>query len=265
MPPSPTSVQYALITGASKGIGKAIAFELAGRGHSVILAARSGDLLETIAQEIRTKHPVQVRTLPVDLAKPGAAQYILEFCEKEQLDVNILINNAGFGANHSVEKGTPAEWNEMVQVNVLAAQQLCQAFIPMLRKNKPAWILNVSSMASYQPVPWMTVYAATKAYLTSFSRGLRTELMGTGITVCCFCPNGVFTEFGHRAGNQDIVEKTKLFHITAEKAAQISVRKMLKGRAEFVPRWYNNLAVFLVKMLPKSMSISSSARIFKKD
>jgi uncharacterized protein len=255
---------YVLITGASKGIGKALAGEFANQGHSLILTARSKELLEALADQLRKQFKIEVHLIAADLSKAGGSDEIFQFCQTNGFKLDVLVNNAGFGLWDAFDKQPVESWEEMLQVNVTSPQRLMSLFLPQLKQEKKSFILNVASVASYQPIPWMSVYGATKSYLVALSRGLRVELAGTNVKVCCLCPGGVHTEFSARAGNEAIVNQTKLFHMTAEKIARITVRKMKNGRAEFVPGWYNQFAVLLTKFIPKAWAIASAGKLFRK-
>lgn len=257
--------RYALITGASKGIGKAIAAELARRGHHLLLVARSEDLLAQLSEELQAAHGVRVRYRASDLSQPNAASDLLAWCTAEGLVIDMLINNAGFGVWDPFAEANLDSLINMNALNVDAVVRLSHTFLPMLRAQPKAWLLNVSSMGAFQPIPNMALYGAGKAYVRSFTRALRDELRGTSVRVTCLCPGGVWTEFPKRAGNEVVSERAKNFMMAADKCARITVRAMLRGKAEVVPGWYNVVGVWMAKHLPTSWSIASARRIFRKD
>ena len=162
-------MSYALITGASKGIGKAIAFELASKNHHLLLIARSADLLKTVAKEITDSFDVKVDYLATDLSSLAGSQQVFDWCVSNNYTVNILINNAGYGLSGAFERYSIDENLNMMQLNMNTSVQLCQQFIPMLKQQPKSYILNVASSAAYQAVPGLSLYAATKIFLLNFS------------------------------------------------------------------------------------------------
>lgn len=165
-------MNYALITGASKGIGKAIAEELASRKINVLLVARNGQLLQQNVIDIEKKYGVTAKHLAIDLAEKNAAQQVFDWCVHNNYLVNILINNAGYGLSGAIEKYPLQEHNAMMQVNMNVVVDLTYLFLPML-KQQPSFIVNISSGAAYQAIPGLNIYAATKAFALSVSRGGR--------------------------------------------------------------------------------------------
>ncbi|HEY9195692.1 MAG TPA: SDR family NAD(P)-dependent oxidoreductase, partial [Mucilaginibacter sp.] len=196
--------EYALITGASKGIGKSMALLLAKQGYNLLLTARSANELSEVSVHIRSTYHVDALYFPVDLSSPGAAAQIAAWCS--QRPVSILINNAGYGLWGNFETLDLAGQMSMIRVNIDALVELCYYLIPVLRLQKQAYILNVASTAAYQAVPTLAIYAATKAYVLSFSRALRYELKGSPVSVSCLCPGPTDTGFAQRAGMEALAE-----------------------------------------------------------
>src|SRR5579871_6799972 len=185
---------YALITGASKGIGKAIAGELASRKFDLLLVARSEGLLQQVAKDISGKHKVSVDFFSVDLSSPNAAQKVFDWCNQKKYSIEILVNNAGYGLSGLFEKYSVDENTNMMHVNMLAPVQLCQLFLPMLKQQNKSYILNIASSAAYQAVPYLSVYAASKAFMLSYSRGLRQELKNTSVSITAISPGSTDTD-----------------------------------------------------------------------
>src|SRR5262249_4340427 len=186
----------ALITGASAGIGREFARQLAGRARSLILVARRDERLFELADEVHQAHPrVSVHIRKTDLADPAQLQELLAWLDCEQREIDLLINNAGLGDSGPFAKSDPARNNQMTLVNVTALTLVTRHFLPRMISRGHGGILNVSSSAGFLPIPGFAVYAATKAYVTSFSEALRAELLGTGVSVCALCPGPVVTEF----------------------------------------------------------------------
>ncbi|HMH21438.1 MAG TPA: SDR family NAD(P)-dependent oxidoreductase, partial [Puia sp.] len=172
-------MEYALITGASKGIGRAIAGELASRKYNLLLVARSWDLLEKAAAELSSQYGVKVEWLALDLSGADAAQKVLEWCREKGYAVSVLVNNAGYGLSGPFEKYSLAEHQNMMQLNMGTLVGMTRLFLPELRRQPKAYIMNIASSAAYQAVPKLSLYAATKAFVLSFSRGLHQELHGS--------------------------------------------------------------------------------------
>ena len=186
----------ALITGASAGIGREFARQLAGRARSMILVARRDEKLMELADRLQREHPkLVVHVRKVDLADLGQLRTFLESLDRDKLEVDLLINNAGLGDSGPFAGSDPDRNKEMTIVNVATLTLVTRHLLPpMIAKHRGA-ILNVSSSAGFLPIPLSAVYAATKAYVTSFSEALRAELYGTGVSVCALCPGPVVTEF----------------------------------------------------------------------
>src|SRR6266481_5935985 len=186
----------ALITGASAGIGQEFARQLAGRACSMILVARRDERMIELADQLKHEHPkLVVHVRRVDLADFGQLQAFLESLDREKLEVDLLINNAGLGDSGPFAKSDPDRNKEMTLVNVATLTLITRHLLPPMIAKHRGGILNVSSSAGFLPIPLSAVYAATKAYVTSFSEALRAELHGTGVSVCALCPGPVHTEF----------------------------------------------------------------------
>ncbi|HMH32376.1 MAG TPA: SDR family oxidoreductase [Puia sp.] len=257
-------MSYALITGASKGIGRSIAVALAGRGFSVLLVARSASALQEQAERLKKEYHVDADWLATDLTNSGATQTIFDWCMKKNYEISVLVNNAGYGLSGPFEKYTLAEQQNMMQLNMIVPVELCQRFLPVLYKQPKAYILNIASTTAYQAVPYLSLYAATKAFILTFSRGLRQELHGSNISVTCISPGATDTDFVVRAQLSEKGLKTaKKVHMTADAVAGIAVRSMLAGRAEVITGIVNKLGAFLVWLLPKGLVERSVMKIYE--
>ena len=257
-------MSYALITGASRGIGLAIATELACRNYNLLLVARSGDLLERLAQKLAVDHGVKTDFLAIDLAGAAAPQQVADWCLAKQYDVSVLVNNAGYGLSGQFEQYSVAENLAMMQVNMTSLVQLTQLFLPQLHKQKQAYILNIASSTAYQALPGMSLYAATKVFVLNFSRGLHHELAGTSVSVTCISPGATDTGFNDRAKiNQKAREAAKKITMTPEAVAKQSVAGMLAGRAEVITGGINKLGAFAAWLLPKALVEKAAYKIYK--
>src|SRR3954453_2562726 len=202
--PSPGPGQPLLVTGASSGIGMELARQLGALGHDLVLAARRADRLEQLAAALRTEHGIEALVVPGDLAEAAQRQALIEAVRGSDKVVVGLCNNAGFGSYGRVLDAAPANEAAMVQLNVAAVHELTLAFLPAMVQRRAGAILNVASLAAFQPVPGMATYAATKAFVQSFSEALHAELAGTGVSCTVLAPGPVPTEFGAVAGTENV-------------------------------------------------------------
>jgi short-subunit dehydrogenase len=242
--------KWALITGASSGIGKALAYAFAAEGYHLFLTARNRQALEQVAADCALKFHVRTETHPADLADPGATDALVGALSAAQLPFGVLVNNAGFGVKGTFLATDLDQELGMVRVQLDAMLKLTKAVAPGMVARKHGHILNVGSVYSFAPVPYQTVYGACKSFLWSFSAALRAELSGTGVTVTVLCPGVTQTEFRARAG---IPERNRSAGETPEKIARIAVRHTLRGDLIVVPGLPNKLFVFMARHLPLSV------------
>lgn len=243
----------ALVTGASAGIGLALARRFAAGGYALALTARREDELKRIAAELTAAHGVAVHVFPLDLSAADGPARLHAEVTASGLSVDVLVNNAGFGTLGPF-LDTPLEQElAMVRLNVAAVVELCGRFVPAMRARGSGRVLNVGSVAAFQPGPHMAIYYATKAFVLSFSEALWDELRGTGVTVTCLCPGPVRTEFADRAG----MTETNLFRgpnvMGVDAVADAGVRGTLKGKRLVVPGFLSKLAVFAVRFAPRRL------------
>ncbi|HEX8328167.1 MAG TPA: SDR family oxidoreductase [Hymenobacter sp.] len=256
---------YALVTGASRGIGRAIALQLAQRGHDLLLVARSEDQLKALAQEIGQKHQRQAQVLALDLAAPGAAEKTAAWATQHTNQLAVLVNNAGYGLWGRFEDLGLAEQQNMLQLNMALPVALTHALLPALHQAPQAYILNVASTAAYQAVPSLSLYAASKAFLLSFSRGLRYELKARNVSVSCLCPGATTTDFADRAGmGAELQATANKVSMTAEAVAAIAVAGLLAGEAEIIPGVLNKVSAGLTSVVPKGIVEKIAAGIYEK-
>lgn len=256
---------YALITGASKGIGKAIATELAHRKHHLILVARSEALLQSLAAELSQRYGVQVKYIALDLAAQDAAKQVFDWCQSNDYQVNILVNNAGYGLSGLFDNNTTEANTDMMQLNMTALVQLCQSFLPMLKNQPKGYILNIASSTAYQPLPLMSLYAATKVFVLYFSRGIRYELRKTNVSVTAVSPGATITEFNDRANIGEAARRYgEKVAMTPESVATIALNAMFAGKIEVIPGFINQLGKFFAWLLPNRLVESTAAGIYEK-
>lgn len=238
----------ALVTGASSGIGLALARLLAARGAHLIITARSEDKLNEIAAELRQKG-VKVQVFVGDLSQKGAAKMLFEQVEKAGLQVDLLVNNAGFGKWGEFLDVDWATYDEMLQLNIGALTELCHLFIPGMLKRGEGGIINLGSIASFVPVPFAAVYSATKAYILMFTEALQGEYGARGLQCMTLCPGGTASNFAHVA-NPDI-KVASGFSDTAEFVAEIGLDAFLKGDLYVVPGSRNKQVAFLPRLFSR--------------
>ena len=241
----------AMVTGASSGIGREIAIILASKGYDVILVARRESLLRDLADELLANHGCKAEVIVADLSEHSQVEMLKEMVP----DLDVLVNNAGFGLWGMLSDQDEELLGSMVDVNVRALTGLARHYSGLMRARGSGKILNVASIAGYQPGPGMAVYCATKAYVLSFSRALHSELKGTGVTVTALCPGYVDTGFQEVAGmSLRGVESWSL--VPVAKVAQIGVRAMERGRREVIPGFLNKPIPFLNRMVPVRINLA---------
>lgn len=242
----------ALITGASGGIGYELAKLFARDHHNLVLVARSADKLAQIASELQT-HGVSVKTVALDLAEPHAPKFLFDQLQREGIAVDILINNAGFGALGKFAQMPDDQIFGQINLNITALTQLTKLFLPPMLARHTGRIMNVASTAGFQPGPLMAVYYATKAYVISFSEAIANELKDSGVTVTCFCPGATHTGFAKRAGN----DKSRLFKqlgaMNADKVALDGYRALMEGRTLAISGLHNWLVAQSTRLGPRKM------------
>lgn len=242
-----------LITGTTSGIGKAFAEKFAGMGNNLILVSKNRDKLRHQQADLQSRYPVSVQYIPCDLTQADAADAIMSQISGWGLSVDILINNAGFNeAGRFVHTDLSKEL-DMIQVHIKALTSLTKLLLPGMIKRRYGRILNVGSTGSYMPCPNDAVYAATKAYVLSFSSGLYQELKGTGVTVTCLCPGATQTLFAEKANINNTL-LFKLFVMQPEIVAAIGCNSLQKGKRVVTAGLYNKLLVLSAKLLPVSIT-----------
>jgi uncharacterized protein len=255
---------YALITGASKGIGKQIAVELAKKKFDLLLIARSASQLEDVAKEIKGKYDVKIDVLAEDLSVPNAAQNVLRWVEQKGYEIAVLVNNAGYGSAGEFHSYTLEQNRDMMNLNMITLSEMCQVFLPMLKRNSQAYILNIASSTAYQAIPRMALYAATKVFVLNFSRALKYELKDTPVSVTCICPGATDTNFNDRASIPEKARKAaEKVVMSPEEVAKISVDAMFAGKTEVIPGVVNKLGAFLAWLAPKALIEKVTAGIYE--
>ena len=238
--------KWALVTGASAGIGIALARELASHGAKLILTARRKDRLETLAAEFIGKG-IEVRVIPADLNDPAAPQQIYDATEGAGLNVDILINNAGLGQFGAFAQSETDQELSQVCVNCEAMVRLTRLFIPRMVERRRGWVLILASTASFQPLPYLCTYAATKAFDRFFALGLAAEVARFGVKVTALCPGPTESEFFQVAGTENFMPGGKQ---AAGEVARIGIAALARGRRTIVPYFGGKFTAQLVRFLP---------------
>jgi uncharacterized protein len=247
-----------LITGASAGIGAALAHEFAAHGHELVLVARREQALGALADAIAAKGANRPTVLRADLARADAVQGIAEALDQRGLEPDVVVNNAGFGLLGAVDELDRAEQLTMVDLNVRVLTDLSLAFIDSLKRRRGG-ILNVASIAAFMPGPGMAVYYASKAYVLSFSEALHRELKPKGVRVTVLCPGPVPTEFQARAGMSGDALPPLLTR-SAEQVAKDAYRGLMQGRRVVVPGAANRVAATAIRLTPHRILLDLIAR-----
>ena len=243
----------ALITGASSGIGREFARQLAGRARSLIFVARREQELSELRDELSQQFPnLTLRIRKTDLAELAQLMELMAWLDYEKIDVDLLINNAGLGDSGPFATSDPIRNEQMILVNMVALTSLSRHLLPPMIARKRGGILNVSSSAGFLPIPGLAIYAATKAYVTSFSEALRAELRGTGVSVCALCPGPVHTEFqevAKRPGGQR-ENGPEFVHVSVEQVVRDALNALEADRPLVIPGLAMKIVMFLVRITP---------------
>lgn len=252
---------YALITGASSGIGNCIARALARRGHNLVLTARSEGKLTQLAADLVRQHSIKAEVIPADLSRRDAAPQLAATLKERNFDVNLLVNNAAFGARGEFWKLPLDRQMSMVRLNINTLVELTYLLLPAMVARGEGAIINVSSTVSFQPTAYTSTYAATKAFVTSFSMGLAEEVRPHGIRVVTLCPGSTRTNF-FEAGNYGVRDMPGGMQ-APEEVAEEALRALDRGGGLAVPRLLNKSMIFVQRFCPRETVAKFAARVFR--
>lgn len=252
--------KWALVTGASAGIGYELAEQLAAGGAHLVLTARRTDRLQKLAADLSSKHGIHVEVFTADLTRPEAPPEILAFTSRKGLEIDLLINNAGFGAFGYIQDIPEARLLEMVQVNCSAVVHLTRLFAAPMVERRRGDILIVASTAAFQAVPFNSAYAATKAFDLIFAEGVAEELRPLGVNVCALCPGPTTTEF-QRVANQP----SRAFRVaeTAEKVARTGLEGLAKGKTTVISGAMNRFMMEAERLAPRRFVAKAAAKMMR--
>jgi short-subunit dehydrogenase len=259
---SAANPETVLITGASSGIGLELAKCFAADGCKLILVARNSVALETLAEELRRENKIEAIVLAADLSLPETARRIFQELSAQNISVDVLVNNAGFGLHDEFVKLPLERQLGIIQVNITALTELTGLFLPGMITKKAGGILNVASVAGFLPGPNMAVYFASKAFVLSFSEALAEELGETGVTVSAFCPGATETNFSQvaRGGKS---RKSKTSKMSAERAARYGHRAFRNNQVVAIPGFQNRFLILLTRILPR-LAVRKAVHSFNK-
>ncbi|MDQ3395806.1 MAG: SDR family oxidoreductase, partial [Bacteroidota bacterium] len=255
--------KYTLITGSSSGIGKAMAEECAKRNQNLILAALPNTGLEQVKIYLQNKYTVDIKIFELNLTKHESIQNLYDWCDDQNLSIDKLINNAGIGDCSYFESTDINFYLDMIQLNAQAVLTMTKLFIPKLREHKQSYILNTGSFAALMPVPFKSVYSATKSFVLAFSRALEMELKEFGIHVSCVCPGPTSTEV-LMARHEAMGQKSDFLIMTPEEVAKLAIDGLLSHKGLIVPGWKNKLLLNVDLVMPHKLKNYILKRIFKK-
>lgn len=245
---------HCLITGASHGIGRAIAHEWASKGISIVAVAIDESALEDLKEEVEAKYDVSCSILTKDLLNPDTPNEIFNWCEQNNIHIQVLVNNVGLGSAGSFEETTMEFDMCLVKLNIFPMIQLTKLFLPKLKKFDKSYILNMSSLGSYRPIPYKALYTASKAFIYSFSKAISSELKGDNVQVSVSCPAGVYT-------NADVVDRIKASgkiakwtSLYVDIVASYIVNGMLKGKSLIIPGRGAKVLMVLMRLMPESLN-----------
>ncbi len=252
-----------MVTGASSGIGEAFAKRFAKENWNVILTARAIDKLNALSDELIQKHQIKTLVIQMDLSRPSACRQIFDKVKSSKIEIDCLVNNAGFGAVGRFTDRDIYRELEMVDVNVRAVLELTHLFLPGMIEQKHGFVINVSSTASFQPIPYLATYSATKAFVTSLSESLWAECQGTGVKVINLCPGRTKTNFGIVAG-QKVTQHDIRPTQTSEAVVEDTFRAMRKNSPTVVTNPFDNLLRFVERFVSRKVVVSVAGKLAKR-
>jgi len=252
--------KWALVTGASAGIGWALAEQLAAAGAHLVLTARRIDRLEKLAADLSAKHAIDTEVFAADLTRPEAPAEIFAFTEQKRRPIDLLVNNAGFGVFGYIHESDESRLLEMIQVNCSAVVHLTRLFAPAMVGRRQGDILIVASTAAFQAVPFNSAYAATKAFDLIFAEGIAEELRPFGVNVCALCPGPTTTEF-----QQVAQQPNRAFKVaeTADKVARVGLQGLAKGKTFVVSGAMNRLMMEAERLAPRRFVAKAAAKMMR--
>mgnify|MGYP001493654743 CR=1 FL=1 len=258
-------MSYALITGASKGIGKEIATELARRKYDLLLVARSEDVLSSLAASLTSEFGIKCLYIAADLSTNEGIEKTVSFVSQKP-ELSILVNNAGYALWGRFDELRLDELNSLMMINMFLPVNLTYRLLPLLKKSKQSYILNIASTTAYQAVPKLAIYSACKTFMINFSRALKYELKSSNVSVTCVSPGTTDTNFMDAAGmnSEAIRKKADKVKMKPSEVAKFAVDSMFRKKNEMIPGWLNKISVAVIPFLPKALTEKIAAGIYEK-
>jgi short-subunit dehydrogenase len=255
---------YTLITGASNGLGKEFAYEFAKRGHNLILVSLPDEDLDEYSKDLEHRYSIKAYCYETDLTKESSPAELTSWV-KDNFSVNILVNNAGVGGSKLFEVSSVEYLDRIIMLNIRALTLITRIMLSELKKHNPSYILNVASIAAFSPIPFKTVYPASKAFVYSFSRSLHEELKGSQVRISVISPGPIMT-------NSDTIKRINKMGfygrfglLSANRVAQISISSMFKGKKVIIPGILNKLNFFLIRAVPLRIRLYLLSRLIRKE
>ena len=253
--------RWALITGASSGIGAEFAERLAARGMHLVLTARREEKLIQLAEELHTKHGTRCEVIVCDLTKSEQIDHLIDEISNRQIDIELLVNNAGFAVVGEFEKTDSQEVLKMIQLNIAALTDLTYRILPDMLDHQHGAIINVASVAAFQPVAYMGAYAASKSYVLNFSESLWAEVRDRGVTVMALCPGVTQTSFFDVAGVPGWLKKQR--SQTPEEVVKTALHALEKRKLYTVSGWRNYFLTLAVRLASRKLAVTESMKYFR--
>jgi uncharacterized protein len=253
--------RWAIVTGASSGIGAEFAAHLAARGMHLVMVARRFDRMKEIAEELTTRHGTNCHIVAIDLTEPGASERLMAEMQRLQIEVELLVNDAGVGLIGDIDTTPPDAVRRMLNLNILTLTDLTYRCLPGMMQRGHGAIINLSSQAAFQPVAFMAAYAASKSFVLHFSEALWAEVRSRGVTVMALCPGVTRTDFFEEAGAAGWLEKHS--SISTTRVVKSALKALEKRRQYVVPGWKNYLLTLLVRLTTRRTAVNESKRYFR--
>ena len=259
----PTPLNYTLITGACKGIGKALAYEFASRRMNVLLVSNDGECLQSVCDDIRQTKSVESHCFPIDLMEDGAIEQVLAWVQKNNYQVNILVNNVGIGKGGTFGSMSLKDIQQMMLLNNKVMVEMTYHFLPLLQQHREAFILSLSSLEARLPLPYKAIYTGTKNFVYAFSLAIAQELKFSNIKVSVVCPGPVLTNPDGLSRINAHGKRSKLLMMYPDQVARIAVNAMLQGKQVIVPGKLNAVFFKLGSLLPVGLKMNLLERLFR--
>ena len=253
--------RWALVTGASSGIGAEFATRLAGRGMHLVLAARRTERMSALAEELVTKHGTKCHIVTIDLSIPGASEKLIEEVNRQDIQIELLINNAGFGMVGEIETTDPADVLRLLNLNICTLTDLTYRVLPGMLERGHGAVINLSSVAAFQPVAFMSAYSASKSFVLHFSEALWAEARSRGVTVMALCPGVTATEFFDVAGAPGWLARHSFQ--TPFQVVKYGIRALERRRQYVIPNWKDYIISMLVRLTTRRTAVNESKRYFR--